>query len=298
MTYAVELHNVIKKFGRNIVLNDFTMLVPEKKTYGFIGINGAGKTTTFGVLSGFLPYKRGSHSINGTFSTFPQDTKLFSGINVETQLRFFCELSKIPKKDIPDEIDRVLHLVNLTNYKKHKPEKLSHGMHKRIGIAQSFIGDPEIIFLDEPVSGLDPKNVFDIKNVIKKIGKEKTIVISSHVLTEISELCDVIGIIHNGKMQYEGPIEAITKARSIINFHLSNEIETTFVKKIKGIVDHSLKTTTNGTPYMLSITIDTKIITIENIIKEVIDHIYSRKCGVQQITLGESLEDSFLKMVS
>lgn len=293
MRNAIEVHDVMKSFGRQQVLKGLNMTIPAQTVYGFIGVNGAGKTTTFGILSSFLPFRSGTFSINGTLSIFPQDTKLYEGINVEKQLRFFCELGGIKKRDIGTEIERVLTMVNMQQYKKKRPERLSHGMNKRLAIAQSFIGDPDIILLDEPIAGLDPQNAHEIKELIKKLGKEKTIVVSSHTLSEISEMCDLVGLIHNGKMQFEGSLEKLTESQSIIKIKIVGQVDLKKLEAIPGIITAQF----NESSQTLSMHYARKESSPDNIIRTIIEHLYKNDIGILEITRGEKLEDSFLKMV-
>ncbi|MDH4129302.1 MAG: ATP-binding cassette domain-containing protein, partial [Spirochaetota bacterium] len=206
---------------------------------------------------------------------------------------FFAELSDVPKRKVNDEVMDVLKKVDLYNQRYLKPGKLSHGMTKRVAIAQALLGDPDIVLLDEPISGLDPKNAYEFKKLIIELGKEKTIVISSHVMADISEMCEVIGIIHDGKMRFEGPLNDLTDVNSKVNYRISKSVNNGLLVNIPEIIEKTF----DEKKMILSISFADKEISLENLNKKVFNLLTNENIGIYEITLGKTLEEGFLKML-
>lgn len=291
---ALEIRNLTKSYGKNKVLKGINLSVPQNSVYGFLGNNGAGKTTTFSILGGFLKKDNGSFNINGKISILPQDARFYSDRSILSQLTLFAMLSGSKSKEAKQEAFEVLKNVGLIDQAKTRPDKLSHGMLKRLSIAQALLGNPDIILLDEPLSGLDPQNAFEIRKLITDLGKNKTLLISSHILSDISELCDTVGIIHAGKTKFEGSLTKLTKASSIVNFYLSNKLEQTFLKSLEK--DFNITYLINENK--LSIEFDSKIKTLEEINANFLALLIKNKIGLREIKSGENLENEFLKTVT
>ena len=294
MTKALEIKNLTKFYGRKKVLDNLNMNVSQNKVYGLLGINGSGKTTTFGILGGFLKKHSGIFSINGKAAILPQDARFYADRSIISQLKLFASLSGVKRRDIKKEIDRVLKIVNLQESKKMKPENLSHGMYKRLAIAQALLGNPDIIMLDEPTSGLDPQNVYEIKKLIIGLNKEKTVIISSHILDEVKEMCEEVGIIHEGKMRFEGKISEIINIHSNINFHLSEKVDLTILNDIEEIQEKEI----DHERLILSLIFNESQIKPEEINAKVLKILHENNIGIKEITRGQSLEDGFLNILS
>lgn len=293
MNFAVQTKDLRKNYGKNEVLKGLNMNVPINTTYGFIGINGAGKTTTFGILGGFTKEDYGFFEITGKMSMLPQDAKFYPLRSILSQLKFFALLSGVESEKAEEAAMITLEIVDLIKERNLKPGKLSHGMTKRLAIAQALLGNPDILILDEPIAGLDPKNAHGIKKLIKGLSKIKTIIISSHNLSEISELCDNIGIIKDGEMQFEGSISEVTKKGSSITYRLSSGLFLMTLDGVKEIKDKFF----NAEESTLTIIFDEKEISPDQMNAKVIKILTENNVGVHEITLGESLEESFLKMI-
>jgi len=197
---AFQTHNLVKNYGGKLALDNLNMNVPSGSIYGFLGVNGAGKTTTFSIAGTYTYASSGTFKVKGKLAVIPQDARFYNGRTVESQLKFLAALSGVKADQIEAEVKRVLKDVGLAEKAQINAEKLSHGMYKRLGIAQALLGSPDLLLLDEPTAGLDPKNAFEIRKLIKELGKQKTLVVSSHNLHEISDICTHVGIIHKGKM--------------------------------------------------------------------------------------------------
>ena len=293
MNFALEIKNLVKFYGRKKVLKGINMRVPEKKNLWLSGINGAGKTTTFGILGGFLKASSGEILKKGKISILPQDAKFYTGRKIISQMRFLAELSGVPLRDTRKKAEEVLEIVGLESQKKSKPEKLSHGMQKRLSIAQSLLGDPEVILFDEPTSGLDPQNSRKIKDLILSLRDQKTVVVSSHVLSEISEICSEIGVIHEGEMHFEGKIDEITKKFSEINFHLSGKINLELLEKIPEISNKDFDEKAN----ILKISFNDQKISTERMNEKIFSVLQKEEIGIREVHLGKNLEESFFELL-
>jgi len=211
MSSLIKVENLHKSFGNKQVLKDISFEVNKGEPVALVGPNGAGKTTLFSILCGYISYNSGSVSILGespsagavqnTFSALPQDAQLDPKYSIEKQLQYYAKLQGISGKQSLKEAHRVLSLVGLEDSYKVKPLALSHGMRKRASIAQSLIGTPKLIILDEATAGLDPKRAKDIREIISNLSKDITFVLSSHDLSELERLCDQVLYLDQGKLQ-------------------------------------------------------------------------------------------------
>jgi len=211
MSVVIKVENLYKSFGHKQALKDVNFEIHKGEPVALVGPNGAGKTTLFSILCGYIPYDQGavsilgehptSHKIHNNFSALPQDAQLDPKYSIEKQLMFYAQLQGFSRKQAQIESHRVLDLVGLeTNYKT-KPLALSHGMRKRVSIAQSLIGSPQLIILDEATAGLDPKHAKDIRQLVSDLSHDITFVLSSHDLSELERLCDQVLYLENGELQ-------------------------------------------------------------------------------------------------
>ena len=219
---AVTLSNIQKRYGKTVALDNLSLDIPEGSVFGLLGPNGAGKSTTFGLIAGWLKPTKGEvqvlgvaaaklATLRGEVSALPQDAEFPAALSVESQLRFFGRLMGFGSKEARKEAHRVLDLVGLSNSGKAKSDHLSHGMLKRIGIAQALLGSPKLILLDEPTAGLDPASARQIKDVVLRLRGQTTIVISSHNLVDIQEVCTHGAILTKGSLTKSGTIDELTE---------------------------------------------------------------------------------------
>lgn len=208
----IEVNNLVKQYGDHIAVDHLSFKVEKGQIYGFLGPNGAGKSTTMNIMTGYLSATSGEVIING-YNIFeePEEAKkcigylpemppLYMDMTPLEYLKFVAELKKIPKKDQMQMIVDVMKLVKITEYSNRLIRNLSKGYKQRVGLAQAIIGYPEIIILDEPTVGLDPKQIIEIRDLIKELSKKHTVILSSHIMQEISAVCDYILIIAHGKL--------------------------------------------------------------------------------------------------
>jgi len=229
----IETNKLAKSFGDQWALYGVDLKLKQGVTSGLVGPNGAGKTTLFSLLCGFLKPTKGSIKIlghapdhpelRGRISILPQDAILLKAIPVGKQLSMLAELQGFNKKQSIEETKRVLTLVNLYSSRNKNAEQLSHGMLKRIAIAQAFIGSPELILLDEPTAGLDPSTTDSIKSVIRSLAGKSTIVISSHNLEVIEDLCQQVIILKKGRLHAYDKVADLTARTKALTFRLEQD---------------------------------------------------------------------------
>lgn len=211
----IEVKNLSKRYGENIALNDINFSVGENTVVGFLGPNGAGKSTTMNIITGYISANEGSVTVGG-YDTVddPNETKkqigympeippLYPDMTVDEYLDFVYELKKVtlPRKK---HLNEICALVKIADVRKRLIGHLSKGYRQRVGFAQALIGNPPVLILDEPTVGLDPKQIMEMRNLIKNLGKNHTVLLSSHILPEIQAVCDRIIIISKGEIVADG----------------------------------------------------------------------------------------------
>lgn len=222
----IEVTNLTKKYGNNVAVDNLSFTVEKGQIYGFLGPNGAGKSTTMNIITGYLAATSGTVIINGKdIQKEPEEAKrcvgylpelppLYMDMTVEEYLKFVAELKKVPKSERASQVSEVMEMTQITDKKERLIKNLSKGYRQRVGFAQALIGFPEVIILDEPTVGLDPKQIIEIRDLIKRLGKEHTIILSSHILSEVSAVCDHIMIISHGKLVASDSPEGLQKLMS------------------------------------------------------------------------------------
>lgn len=208
----IEVKNLVKKYGNHLAVDHLNFTIEEGHIYGFLGPNGAGKSTTMNIMTGYLGATEGEVLINGhdilkepeeakkQIGYLPELPPLYTDMTVREYMEFAAELKKIPKAKRAESIDDVEKLVKIKDVEKRLIKNLSKGYRQRVGLAQAVLGFPEIIILDEPSVGLDPKQIIEIRELIRKLAKKHTVILSSHILAEVREVCDYIMIISKGKL--------------------------------------------------------------------------------------------------
>lgn len=208
----IEVRNLVKKYGNHYAVNNLSFHLEAGKIYGLLGPNGAGKSTTMNMITGYISSTSGDVIIHGhNILTEPEAAKscigylpeippLYTEMTIWEYLLTVCELKKVPRKERKEMIDIVMETVKITNMRNRMIKYLSKGYKQRVGIAQALIGFPEIIILDEPTVGLDPKQIIEIRDLVKSLGQKHTVILSSHILSEINAVCDEIIIINKGQL--------------------------------------------------------------------------------------------------
>lgn len=218
----IEISNLTKKFGSNIALDNITLSVKKGEVLGFLGPNGAGKTTTMKIITSFWSPTSGKVEIDGLdvsknslevrkkIGYLPETVPLYDDMRVYEYLKFVAEVRGLPKDRIKTRIKEVVRICGLSKTIRQPIEELSKGFRQRVGLAQAIMHNPDILILDEPTTGLDPNQIAEIRNLIKELGKEKTVIFSTHILAEASATCGRVAIINNGKIVAEGTPEELT----------------------------------------------------------------------------------------
>lgn len=208
----IEINNLVKKYGDHVAVDDLSLTVEPGKIYGFLGPNGAGKSTTMNIITGYLGATSGEVKINGhdifkepeeakkCIGYLPEIPPLYVDMTVREYLDFVAELKKLEKILRKRYVEEAMETTGITDVANRMIRNLSKGYRQRVGFAQAILGYPEIIILDEPTVGLDPKQIIEIRELIKKLGEKHTVILSSHILTEISAVCDHVFIISKGKL--------------------------------------------------------------------------------------------------
>lgn len=206
----IEVSHLTKRYGSHLALDDLSFTIPEGQIYGLLGSNGAGKSTTMNILTGCLAATSGRVRIDGVdifedpmaakkhLGYLPELPPLYMDRTPEEYLRFVARAKGIG--EVRGELERVMALTQITDVKDRLIRNLSKGYRQRVGIAQAILGDPDIIILDEPTVGLDPRQITEIRELIQKLGENKTVILSSHILSEVQAVCDSILILSRGKL--------------------------------------------------------------------------------------------------
>ena len=208
----IEISNLVKKYGDHVAVDNLSLTIEPGKIYGLLGPNGAGKSTTMNILTGYIGATSGTVKINGydildqpeeakkCVGYLPELPPLYMDMTVAEYLKFVAELKKIEKKKRKEMINDAMEMTGVSDVSERLIKNLSKGYRQRVGFAQAVLGYPQIIILDEPTVGLDPKQIIEIRELIKKLGENHTVILSSHILTEISAVCDHVFIISKGKL--------------------------------------------------------------------------------------------------
>lgn len=208
----IEISHLTKKYGKHVAVDDLTLNIESGKIYGFLGPNGAGKSTTMNMITGYLGATSGTIKIDGEdifenpekarkkIGYLPELPPLYQEMLVEEYLDFAAELKRIPKKERAQAVEEVMELTGVDEVSDRLIKNLSKGYKQRVGLAQAILGYPEVIILDEPTVGLDPKQIIEMRELIKKLGEKHTVILSSHIMQEISAVCEYVFIISKGKL--------------------------------------------------------------------------------------------------
>ncbi|MDE5967423.1 MAG: ABC transporter ATP-binding protein [Lachnospiraceae bacterium] len=250
----IEVTNLVKRYGNHTAVDRLSFTVEDGQIYGFLGPNGAGKSTTMNIMTGYIAATEGQVLINGhdileepaeakkCIGYLPELPPLYMDMTVREYLKFVAELKKLPKKEHADHIAEVMETVKITDMADRLIKNLSKGYRQRVGLAQAIIGYPEIIILDEPTVGLDPKQIIEIRDLIRSLGKKHTVILSSHILSEVSAVCDQIMIISKGKLVANDTPEKLSEmASGTTDIHLEIKGDRERVKaaiKSCGFIDY------------------------------------------------------------
>ena len=219
----IEVTNLTKKYGNHTAVDHLSFRVEKGQIYGFLGPNGAGKSTSMNIITGYLAATEGTVTIDGhdimkepeeakkCIGYLPELPPLYVDMTVKEYLKFVAELKKVPKAERSKQIADVMEMTFITDMQNRLIKNLSKGYRQRVGLAQAILGYPPVIILDEPMVGLDPKQIIEIRDLIRRLSEKHTIILSSHILSEISAICDHIMIISHGKLVASDSPEGLQK---------------------------------------------------------------------------------------
>ena len=225
----IEVNNLVKRYGNHTAVDHLSFKIEKGKIYGFLGPNGAGKSTTMNMITGYIASTEGEVLIDGhnileepevakkKIGYLPEIPPLYQDMTVQEYLNFAAELKMLPKEKRKANIEEVMSTTKTIEVKNRLIKNLSKGYKQRVGLAQALLGYPEIIILDEPTVGLDPKQIIEIRDLIKSLGQKHTVILSSHILSEVSAVCDHVLIIDKGKLVASDTPENLGKLMSGAN---------------------------------------------------------------------------------
>ena len=306
----IEVSNLVKKYGDHTAVDHLSFQIEKGKIYGFLGPNGAGKSTTMNMITGYIASTEGKVMIDGhdileepeaakkCIGYLPEMPPLYFDMTVLEYMKFAADLKKIPRNQKEKQIKEVMDMVKITDMKDRLIKNLSKGYRQRVGLAQAILGYPEVIILDEPTVGLDPKQIIEIRDLIKSLKKKHTVILSSHILSEVRAVCDYVLIISHGKLVASDTPDNLERLAAGSNSLLMK------VKGEKDTIRKKLETIEGVTAVEMSYDSDeelwkTKISIEENVdIREKVFYaMVKADCPIYEMQVKRvSLEDVFLEL--
>lgn len=306
----IEVENLTKKYGSHVAVDNLSFRVERGMIYGFLGPNGAGKSTTMNMMTGYIAATSGTVKINGydilknpeqakkSIGYLPELPPVYPDMTVYEYLRFVAELKKVKKNERQAQIEDVMKQTQIEDVKGRLIKNLSKGYKQRVGLAQAIIGYPEVIILDEPTVGLDPKQIIEIRELIRELAKKHTIILSSHILSEVSAVCDHIMIISKGKLVAsdtpEGLMTLLKGGRQMKLSVLGEQSKVEeLLRSMESVKDFSMQPP--RAEGMVSVNIRTE--DTEDIRVELFRRLAAADMPIMELSLSEkSLEDVFLEL--
>ena len=248
----IEIENLTKKYGDKLAVDNISFKVKKGSIVGFLGKNGAGKSTTMNIITGYISATSGTARINGydilknpmevkkCIGYLPEKPPIYSEMTVMEYLKFVCAIKDVKASAIKGHIDEIANLVKLTEVINRRIGNLSKGYQQRVGMAQALVGNPAVLILDEPTVGLDPKQIIEIRRMIKALGKKHTIILSSHILPEVADVCEQVVIINEGKIVAQDTLANLQEgieesANMIVRVAGSESAATKVIRSLSGV---------------------------------------------------------------
>ncbi len=243
---SIEVKSVTKAYGNQLALNNVSFSIGSSEIVGFLGPNGAGKSTMMKIITSYIPQTNGEVKVCGfdnmdqaielkkQIGYLPEHNPLYLEMYVKEYLEFVAKLYKVPKS----RIDDMIQLTGLEREYRKKIQSLSKGYRQRIGLAQALIHDPKVLILDEPTTGLDPNQLVEIRDLIRNVGKEKTVMLSTHIMQEVEAICDRVIIINQGNLVADSPTEDLKNFQNnqhVLSVGFNSEVEKAFISTIDGV---------------------------------------------------------------
>lgn len=307
----IEVKNVTKKYGSFTAVDNISFDVKDGEVVGFLGPNGAGKSTTMNMITGFIEPTDGQIIINGNdiskkpkkakkqIGYMPENVPLYYDLTVKEFVTYMAELKFVKRQDKKEQVEKVIKETGLESVQKKLIKNLSRGYKQRVSMAGALVGDPDVIILDEPTVGLDPKQITEIRNLIKELGKKHTVILSTHILPEVSQICERVVIINKGKIvAVDTPenLEKKTKGNNGISVTVEDKNEN--MKKLKELIPEiesveMVKDNEDGTKqYTIISKADT------DLRKKLFDVLPKQDITIFELKKTETtLEDAFIKLI-
>jgi len=303
---AIRTEGLTKFYSGKKAVDGLTFTVPSGSIFGFLGPNGAGKTTTFAMLCGFVRPHSGTawvldeplsqlNRVRRRVTALPQDANFPAKRSIEDILRFYGELSGMTSAESSDEAERVLATVDLISARKTRGGALSHGMAKRLGIAQAFLGRPDLVLLDEPTEGLDPRMAHGVRQQIVALKGHATVLVSSHNLAEVQDICDAAAIIDHGRLVTQGSMADLTGADEQVIVTLGDALPS--VENILSICECVRKVSASKDGHTLRIALKhLPGVHVENAVTQVLSALIAANGTIGSVQRGGGLEERFLEL--
>ena len=307
----IEVKNVTKKYGNFLAVDNISFTVKDGEVVGLLGPNGAGKSSTMNMITGFIEPTEGTITINGydaiskpikaksQIGYMPEGVPLYAELTVKEFVTYMAELKKVPRKERKHSVEKVLEETGIKDVEKKLIRNLSRGYKQRVSLAGALVGNPEVIILDEPTVGLDPKQITEIRKLIKELGKKHTVILSSHILSEVSQICERVIIINKGKiLAIDTPenLEKKTQEKNVIIITVEDKENN--MEKIKKDIPEMLeckliKNNDDGTKqYVLKSNVDV------DLRRKLFDILPKKNITIFELKKAEkSLEDAFLALI-
>lgn len=307
----IEVKNVTKKYGKFTAVDNISFTIKDGEVVGFLGPNGAGKSTTMNMITGFIEPTDGTIEVNGydimkktkkakkQIGYMPENVPLYMDLTVKEFVSYMAELKLVERKVRKEEVNQAIKETGLEEVQNKLIKNLSRGYKQRVSMAGALVGNPDVLILDEPTVGLDPKQIIEIRNLIKNLGKKHTIILSSHILSEISQICERVIIINKGKIvaiDTPANLEEKTKEQNILYVTVEDKEEK--MPNIKGKIEdikelEMIKDNEDGTK-QYKIVSDTK----KDVRKSLFEVLPKEGITIFELKKAEStLEDAFIKLV-
>jgi ABC-2 type transport system ATP-binding protein len=249
---SLQITNLTKIYGTQLAINNISFSIRKGEIVGFLGPNGAGKSTTMKIATSYLPPTAGKVTVNGfdvvgqpmavkkIIGYLPEHNPLYLDMYVHEYLSFVCRVYKIRKSEAKQRVGGMIELCGLTQEQNKRIESLSKGYRQRVGLAQALIHNPEVLILDEPTSGLDPNQILEIRKLIKEISRNKTVILSTHIMQEVQALCDRVIVINQGKIVADDRLENLLKKKegaSVLLVEWEGTVSLDQIKSLPGVTE-------------------------------------------------------------
>ncbi len=306
----IQVKNVTKKYGSFVAVNDISFTINDGEVVGFLGPNGAGKSTTMNMLTGYIEQTEGNIIVNGydtikkpnkakgQIGYMPEGVPLYNDLTVKEFVTYMAELHKIERKQKKARVQAVLKEVGLESMQNKLIKNLSRGQKQRVSLAGTIVFDPKIVILDEPTVGLDPKQITEIRSLIKNLGKKHTVILSSHILSEVSQICDRVIIINKGKIvAIDTPENLESKVSTNNSIYVTvedsdNKVDSIKIENVTSIT--LLKTNEDGTKQY-----EIKANEGINLNKLIFSEFAKQNITILEMKKPETtLEDAFMKIIT